>query len=78
VIGDPTYGGRKKRLSPDASERSLAAALLDRLRRQALHASRLEFAHPITGTPLRFESALPEDITLALEELRAYRDRAGR
>ena len=29
--------------------------------RQMLHAARIELAHPLTGKPLRFEAALPED-----------------
>jgi len=33
--------------------------------RQALHAARLAFAHPITGEPLKFESPLPEDMASA-------------
>jgi 23S rRNA pseudouridine1911/1915/1917 synthase len=34
-------------------------ATLDPCRRLALHASRLEFAHPLTGERLRFKSTLP-------------------
>ena len=33
------------------------------LSRQALHAFRLSFAHPITGLRLAFESALPPDFS---------------
>jgi 23S rRNA pseudouridine1911/1915/1917 synthase len=78
VVGDPVYGGRKKALSPDAARRSLVGTLLGSLGRQALHASQLAFSHPVTGAPLRFHSALPEDLTRALEALRAYRERGGR
>jgi 23S rRNA pseudouridine1911/1915/1917 synthase len=78
VVGDPVYGGRKRPLNPEVSQRSLVGAVLQSLGRQALHAVRLEFAHPVHGAPLRFESALPEDIQLALVALRAYRDRADR
>jgi len=75
VIGDPTYGGRgKKQLSPGSHQRSLVAGLLERLSRQALHASELRFAHPSTGEDLHFTSPLPEDFARALESLRAYRD----
>ena len=73
VIGDPTYGGRvKKMLSLRQSERSLADALLRLLRRQALHAAELEFLHPATGGRLNFRSELPVDIREALERLRAF------
>jgi 23S rRNA pseudouridine1911/1915/1917 synthase len=52
----------------------------DRLRpiafpRQALHAHRLAFRHPLTGTPLAFEAPLPEDLTALVERLRRSRRR---
>jgi 23S rRNA pseudouridine1911/1915/1917 synthase len=73
VVGDPTYGGRvKKMLSLRQSERSLADALLRLLKRQALHAVELEFVHPVTGRMLHFESEPPSDIREALERLRAF------
>ena len=73
VVGDPTYGGRvKKMLSLRQSERSLADALLRLLRRQALHAAELEFVHPMTGVRLRFRSEPPQDFREALERLRAF------
>jgi 23S rRNA pseudouridine1911/1915/1917 synthase len=78
VMGDPVYGGRRKPLSPDSVERSLGVTLLGVLSRQALHASRLELAHPRTGDVLGFTSPLPHDLQLALEALRAFRDRAVR
>ena len=37
--------------------------------RQALHAYRLSFHHPITGTPLAFQAALPSDMSELLERL---------
>lgn len=70
VVGDPVYGGRaKKLLSLREPQRSLAAGLLGVLTRQALHASNLELAHPITGDALRFCSPLPDDITEARRRL---------
>ncbi len=38
--------------------------------RQALHAYRLAFAHPIDGRPLTFEAPLPEDLANLLARLR--------
>lgn len=73
VIGDPLYGGRvRKSLSLRQAERSLTFALLRTLRRQALHAAELEFAHPVSGERLHFESALPEDMAHALALLQAF------
>lgn len=72
VVGDPVYGGRgKKLLSATARQRSLATALLQDLRRQALHASDLELAHPVTGKLLRFSSPWPGDMTQVLDRLRS-------
>ncbi len=41
--------------------------------RQALHAARLGFVHPVTGETLAFEAALPADMEALLAELRALR-----
>jgi 23S rRNA pseudouridine1911/1915/1917 synthase len=38
--------------------------------RLALHATRLELAHPRTGEPLAFDSPWPEDLRVWLEGLR--------
>jgi 23S rRNA pseudouridine1911/1915/1917 synthase len=51
VAGDPEYGGA----------RALG------LGRQFLHATRLAFAHPITGEPVDVSSPLPPDLQSALE-----------
>jgi 23S rRNA pseudouridine1911/1915/1917 synthase len=55
LLGDPIYGaGRSKRL-PAGPVRDVAAGLAY----PALHAARLELAHPTTGEPLAFEAPLP-------------------
>jgi 23S rRNA pseudouridine1911/1915/1917 synthase len=69
LVGDPVYGGRP-RLPAGASEELRAA--LQGLKRQALHASGLELAHPTTGEPLVFASPLPTDLTRVIELLRAH------
>jgi 23S rRNA pseudouridine1911/1915/1917 synthase len=62
VLGDPLYG--KKPRDPQLG--ALAVAL----GRQALHAVRLELAHPITGAPLRFATEPPADMQTLLAGLR--------
>ncbi len=54
LLGDPVYGRGK----------SVHRELLNQLdfRRQALHAARLGFIHPVTKARLSFESALPSDM----------------
>jgi 23S rRNA pseudouridine1911/1915/1917 synthase len=70
LIGDPLYGaGYKSKLRklPEPLGGKLAA-----LSRQALHAARLAFAHPETGTLLKFNSPLPvqlSEIVQAFKEL---------
>ena len=73
VVGDPTYGGRpKKLLSAGERERSLAHHLLQCLPRQALHAVELAFTHPVTGEERTFTSPMPEDLRLALARLQEF------
>jgi 23S rRNA pseudouridine1911/1915/1917 synthase len=54
IVGDPLYGGSFK-LPKGASDELIAA--LRGFRRQALHAEVLEFAHPVTGEPIRCSGA---------------------
>ena len=72
IFGDPDYGGREKWVNAMfGPERPLARKLLGILSHQALHAARLEFAHPITGAPLQFQAVLPVDIQRILAMLAA-------
>ena len=68
VFGDPVYGGRL-RLPAGASEE--LKQVLRGFKRQALHAKRLELAHPITGRTMRFSCAIPEDMRLVIDALAA-------
>ncbi len=54
LLGDPVYGRTKQ------VHRGTLEAL--GFRRQALHAARLGFIHPVTGIALSFESAMPADM----------------
>jgi 23S rRNA pseudouridine1911/1915/1917 synthase len=53
LVGDAVYGGRP----------ALG------MQRQALHAARLEFAHPILGQPLAFDAAPPDDFAAAWQRV---------
>jgi 23S rRNA pseudouridine1911/1915/1917 synthase len=68
LAGDPLYGGRRQ-LTAGASP-ALRDALA-RFRRQALHAARLSFDHPVTGRAIDVESPLPDDFEALLAALRA-------
>ncbi len=66
IVGDPVYGGRLQ--LPRACHENLARQL-QQFKRQALHAKRLAFNHPISEQPLEFISELPNDMVLLLEAL---------
>ena len=67
LVGDPLYGGGLK--LPRRAAPELAAALRG-FRRQALHAERLAFEHPVTGEPLSFAAERPADMTALIAALR--------
>ncbi|WP_300061761.1 RluA family pseudouridine synthase [uncultured Roseobacter sp.] len=69
LVGDPTYGGKRK--LPVRAFSETAADAITRFSRQALHAAVLGFVHPLTGAKLRFEAPLPADMTDLLAALRA-------
>jgi 23S rRNA pseudouridine1911/1915/1917 synthase len=70
VVGDPTYGGRRR--IPKGSSPALAAEL-QAFPRQALHAARLRLEHPLTHRDHEWLSPLPEDMQWLLAALEADR-----
>jgi len=67
LLGDSVYGSGFKSKAAQLSEPAQAA--LAKLDRQALHAAKLGFAHPITGEILSFESPAPEDFARLIKAL---------
>ncbi|MDP4816181.1 MAG: RluA family pseudouridine synthase, partial [Pontimonas sp.] len=59
IVGDTLYGA-----DPTLAERLGVS-------RQWLHASELEFTHPVTGALVHVECGFPDDLNVALERLRA-------
>lgn len=55
IVGDPVYGAGH----PDLG-----------IGRQALHAARLRFVHPVSGAPLSFDAPWPADFAALVERLR--------
>lgn len=68
LVGDPLYGGGLK--LPKGAGAELVEVLRG-FRRQALHAERIEFAHPRTGKPVVAEAPRPADLARLIEALRA-------
>jgi len=67
LLGDPLYGGGLK--LPRGATPELIAALRG-FRRQALHAERLSFIHPVSGEALSFSAERPADQQVLIEALR--------
>src|SRR5690606_7947209 len=67
IVGDPLYGGALR--LPKGAEAGLVDALRG-FKRQALHAESLEFAHPVSGEPVRCEAPVPADMQALLRALR--------
>jgi 23S rRNA pseudouridine1911/1915/1917 synthase len=67
VVGDRVYG-KKGNIKEDGY--SDITRKLKNMERQALHAYRLSFLHPVTGKPLDFISPLPSDMADLCESIR--------
>ena len=74
VVGDQTYGSRR-RLVAHASPPLNAA--LAAFRRQALHAQKLAFEHPVSGHEIAFEAPIPADFDALLVAMRTDAGHAG-
>ncbi|MGC4029928.1 MAG: 23S rRNA pseudouridine(1911/1915/1917) synthase RluD [Steroidobacteraceae bacterium] len=67
LVGDPLYGGRRQLT---AGTGAVQRAALTAFGRQALHAARLAFVHPVTGREVEVQSPLPADFAALLAALR--------
>jgi 23S rRNA pseudouridine1911/1915/1917 synthase len=65
ILGDKTYGYRKQTHNRD----NAASSPLNTFPRQALHAERLSFVHPVSKTVLAFCAPLPQDMEDVLKFL---------
>ena len=71
LFGDPYYGGRNSKIiTLNMRNRALAARLLGILNRQALHARRLIFKHPMTQETLDLKAPMHADFEQVLSILR--------
>jgi 23S rRNA pseudouridine1911/1915/1917 synthase len=66
LVGDPVYGGR---LAIPKGAGTRLQQVLRSFRRQALHAAKLQFAHPESGAPMTLEAPLPVDLAELLQVL---------
>lgn len=70
LVGDPLYAGRQWRNLGDTRVQSSCRSFP----RQALHAHRLAFEHPVTKEDVEFEAPLPPDLEELLRVLRGSAD----
>ena len=68
LVGDQTYGGR---LAMPAGATSEVQRVLRSFRRQALHAEKLSFAHPVDGEAVAVQADPPADFLDLLQVLRS-------
>ena len=67
IVGDSTYGGRKK-FAPGSS--GLVLKKIAGFKRQALHAAQLELTHPSTNKAISFESEIPSDMAILIDAIK--------
>lgn len=71
IVGDPLYSGRYRvpnRITPELKE------ILDKFKRQALHASLLGLEHPTTGEYIEWTAPMPTDMQKLRDALVANRE----
>ena len=73
LLCDTLYGGARRRRLDERTQAALAHCP-----RQALHAARLGFVHPVSGAELAFESPLPQDMRALIESLCAASGRSNK
>lgn len=74
VLGDPLYNSTAETLTkiPVNLRKKMNELLVNHLQRQALHAWKLQFNHPVSNQPLAFTAPLPQDFVYLLDWLDKY------
>ncbi len=67
LLGDQVYGGKRLAIPKGISDQ--LQQLIRSFKRQALHAYKLSFDHPITAEPMSFKADLPVDLIQLIEAL---------
>jgi 23S rRNA pseudouridine1911/1915/1917 synthase len=69
VVGDSVYGNPKR---ADTVHNTFVRSKLKAMKRQALHAAKVGFVHPVTCHDMMFSSPLPDDMAELADFLRRY------
>jgi 23S rRNA pseudouridine1911/1915/1917 synthase len=78
IVADRLYEGKSSLKRSDLVEGLSEEQDEVLIGRQALHALKLGFDHPVTGKRMEFEAPLPEDFQRTLEAIRAHRTKPAR
>ena len=73
VVADFMYSNHESCYLSDLLEKERESGEVPIIDRQALHAHRIEFFHPIQNRKMEFQADLPEDISLLVKTLREVR-----
>jgi 23S rRNA pseudouridine1911/1915/1917 synthase len=73
VVADFMYGSQESCYLSDLLQKEREPEEAPIIERQALHAHRIEFFHPIQNKKMEFEVDLPEDISALVNTLRDVR-----
>lgn len=74
LLGDPLYGKQRAFLTTKDPNQLAVASALATFKRQALHAARLGFIHPISKEELVFETSFPPEMQALFEALKGLND----
>ncbi len=74
LLGDVLYNSLKNvhNIVPENMKKKVQELLANHLKRQALHAWKLEFKHPFTSEVLSFEAPIPDDLRYSLDWLEKH------
>lgn len=75
IVADATYGRRARLHRAELERRPGHEGEAPLIARQALHAQRLEFFHPLEGRRVVHEAPVPSDMAATIEALRELRPR---
>ena len=73
IVADKSYSGRERLTLGDLAGPDAPDAERVLIDRQALHAHRLQFTHPVSGQELSLCAPLPDDMAATIEALRRHR-----
>lgn len=77
IIGDPVYGRRGDRKHSPSLSASTSVVDSRWVRRQMLHARRIQFKHPVTQETLTVDAPVPKDMEMLIDALRRESDKTA-